>query len=224
MMFQRDPDLVETVKCGLVQATCLAGHSQQFPAEVDGGDLRLIAILLPIRVDDRFDDIGVEQRGQRGQALDRHAEPNRHARHRDKFGPAGPDRSRAAWLDTLAVETAVGLGETREIVVKVPAQALGEVVPGGLGLGLDGRLGEPLQRPAIDCSRAGIPRPCHEAPGGIVRCQCGRLGAVAPILIKDLVVDRRRSDAAGRAVAHEAIEPVPYAAIQPVTEACPLRR
>ena len=29
MMFQRDPDLVETVKSGLVQATSLAGHSEQ---------------------------------------------------------------------------------------------------------------------------------------------------------------------------------------------------
>ena len=88
MLFQRDPDLVETVKCGLVQATCLASHSQHFLAKVDGGGLRLIAILLPIRVNDQFDDVGVEERGQGGEALDRHAEPNRHARHRDKFGPA----------------------------------------------------------------------------------------------------------------------------------------
>ena len=64
MLFQSRSHLVETVKCGLVQATCLAGHSQQFPAEVDGGGLRLIAILLPIGVDDPFDDIGVEERGQ----------------------------------------------------------------------------------------------------------------------------------------------------------------
>ena len=80
-----------------------------------------------------FDDVGVEQRAQGVQAFDRHAEPNRHARHRDKFGPAGPDRCRAAWLNALAAEGAVGLGETCEIDVNVPAQALGEVVPGGLG-------------------------------------------------------------------------------------------
>ena len=38
--------------------------------------------------------------------------------------------------------------------------------------------------------------------------RAGGLGAIAPILIKDLVVDRRRTDAAGRAVAYEAIEPL----------------
>jgi hypothetical protein len=59
MVFQRDPHLVETVKCSLVQASCLAGHSQHFPPEVDGGGLRLIAILFPIRIDDQFDDIGL---------------------------------------------------------------------------------------------------------------------------------------------------------------------
>ena len=64
MLFQRDPHLVETFKCGLVQATRLAGHSQHFPAEVDGAGLRLIAILLPISVDDQLDDIGVEERSQ----------------------------------------------------------------------------------------------------------------------------------------------------------------
>ena len=137
-MFQRDPDLVEAFKCGLVQAACLAGHSQHLPAEVDGDGLRLIAILLPIGVDDQFDDVGVEQRGQRGQAVYRHAEPNRHARHRDKFGSAGTDRARAARLNALAVKTAVGFGESCEIVVNVRAQALGKVVPGGLGRPLMG--------------------------------------------------------------------------------------
>ena len=88
---------------------------------------------------------------------------------------------------------------------------------------LEGRLGEPLQRPAIDCSRTGIPRPYHKAPGGIVPCPCGRFGAIAPILIKDLVVDRRRVDAAGRAVAYQAVEPVPYAVVQPVTRTSPTR-
>ena len=122
------------------------------------------------------------------------------------------DCSWATRLNTLAVKAAVGLGETCEIVVNVPAQALGEVVPGGLGQHLEGRLGEPPQRPAIDCSRTGIPRPCHKAPRGIVRCPCGRLGAVAPVLIKDRVVDRRWADRPGRAVAHQTVEPVPYAA------------
>src|SRR5664280_754443 len=119
-MFQRDPDLVETVKCSLVQATCLAGHSQHLPPEVDGGGLRLITIFAPVRIDDRFYDVGVEQRSQRDQALDRYAEPDRHARHRDELGPAGSDRYGATGLDTFAVETAVWLGETCEIVVKVP--------------------------------------------------------------------------------------------------------
>src|ERR1019366_7596383 len=149
--------------------------------------------------------------------------PNRHARHCDKFGPAGSDRCGATRLNALATTTAVRLGETCEIVVNVPTQALREFIPGGLGL-LDGRLGEPLQRPAIDCTHAGIPRPRHKAPGGIVRCQCGGLGAIAPILVEGPVVDRLRPDAAGRAVADEAIEPVPYAAVQQVAEPRPLRR
>src|SRR5664279_1761545 len=105
-MFQRDPDLVETVKCSLVQATCLAGHSQHLPPEVNGGGLRFITVFTPIRINDPFYDVGVEQRSQRGQALDRHAEPNRHARHCDKFGPAGPDRSGATRLNALATTTA----------------------------------------------------------------------------------------------------------------------
>ena len=67
---------------------------------------------------------GCKQRGQRGQALDRHAEPNRHARHRDKFGPAGPDRCRSAWLNALALKTAVGLGEICAIVVNVRCAGL----------------------------------------------------------------------------------------------------
>jgi hypothetical protein len=31
-MFQRSPDLVETVEGRLIQATCLAGDPEQFPA------------------------------------------------------------------------------------------------------------------------------------------------------------------------------------------------
>ena len=151
MVFQRRPHVVETVECGLVQATGLAGHAQHFLAEVDGTRVRLVAVLFPICIDDLFDHVGVEQRGQRGQALDRHAEPNGHARHRDEFGQAGTDRARAARRNALAVERAVGLGEAREIVVKVPAQALGEGVPGGLSL-LDRRLSELPQRAAIDGS------------------------------------------------------------------------
>ena len=148
MLFQRDPHLVETVKRGLVQATCLAGHSQHFPAKVDGAGLRLIAVLLPIRVNDQFDDIGVKERGQRGEALDRNAEPNRHPRHCDKFGSAIHDRARAARLNALSIKGAVGFGETCEIVVKVRAQARGESVPGGLGRHFHGRLGQSWQRAA----------------------------------------------------------------------------
>src|ERR1035437_6705045 len=162
-MFQRDPDLVETVKCSLVQATCLAGHSQHLPPEVDGGGLRLITIFAPIRIDDRFYDVGVEQRSQRDQALDRHAEAKSHARHRDELGSAGSDRYGATRLNALATTTAVRLGETCEIVVNVPTQALREFIPGGLRL-LDGRLGEPLEGPANDRTHAGLPRPRHNAP------------------------------------------------------------
>src|ERR1019366_3051902 len=157
------------------------------------------------------------------QALDRHAEPNRHARHRDKFGPAGSDRAGTAWLNALAVKAAVGLGKTSEIGVKVLAQAFGEGLPGGLRL-LDRRLGEPLQLPAIDCPRTGIPRPYQESPGRVVRCPRGGLGAIPPVIIQHLVVDRRRADAAGRAVADKAVEPIPDAVIQPATEPRPLGR
>ena len=101
---------------------------------------------------------GWSSAAKRGQALDRHAEPNRHARHRHEFGPAGSDRCRLTRPDAFAAETAAGFGEPAEIAIDVPAQALGEVIPGRPGLGLDGRLGEPLQRPAVDCTRAGIPR------------------------------------------------------------------
>jgi hypothetical protein len=48
VMFQRSPDLVETVESRLVQATCLAGHPEQFPAEVDGEGFGFIPILLPV--------------------------------------------------------------------------------------------------------------------------------------------------------------------------------
>src|SRR5262245_26773974 len=109
MTFQRDSHLVETAKCGLVQTTCLASHPEHVPAKVDGADLRLIAVLLPIRVNNPFNDIGVEERCQGGETLDRYAEPNGHARHCDKFGPSGLDRSRATRLNTLAVKGAVGL-------------------------------------------------------------------------------------------------------------------
>jgi hypothetical protein len=82
----------------------------------------------------------------------------------------------------------------------VTAQALRQVVPGGLGL-LDRRLGEAPQRPAVDYSRTGIPRPYHKALGGIVRCPRRRLGAVAPVFIKYLVVDREPSCRADRGCA-----------------------
>src|SRR4051812_36241255 len=103
MLFQRNPDPVEAVKCGLVQATCLASHPEYFLAKIDGASLRLVPVLLPIRINDEFSDIGMEERCQGGEALDRNAEPNRHARHRDKFGMARPDCSRATRLNTFAV-------------------------------------------------------------------------------------------------------------------------
>ena len=59
---------------------------------------------------------------------------------------------------------------------------------------------------------AGIPRPDHVAPGGVVRGQrCAR--PVAPVLIEDLIVDGRRVDAARRAVAYQVGEPVSLAII-----------
>ena len=120
-------------------------------------------------------------------------------------------RSRTARLNTVAAKGPMGSSEAGEIVVEVRAQALGEVAPGGPS-DLDGRLRQSPQRPLIDCSRTGIPRSHHEAAGGIVRCPCRGLGAVAPIFVENPVIDRGWVDAAGRAVAYQAVQAAPHAA------------
>ena len=151
------PDQVRA-KLGLVQTTGLARHAQHLFAKVDGGGRRLFAIFLPVRVKNRFGDVGVEERSQGGKAFNRyHPKAYRHARHRDDFGCAGADRSGATWLEALAVESAVNLGQTGGIVMYVFAQSLRESVPGGLG-DLDWWLGKPPQLPmsctGIPCSKS----------------------------------------------------------------------
>lgn len=61
MLFQRPSDVLKTGKRGLVQATRLASHSQCCAAEVNGRSLRLLAILLPVGVNDQFDHIGLKE-------------------------------------------------------------------------------------------------------------------------------------------------------------------
>jgi len=93
MLFQRRPHVIESVECGLVQAAGLAGHAQHFLGEVDRAGLRLGAILFPISVENRFDDVGVKEGGQGIQAFDRYAElPHCQARHRHKLSPPVGDR------------------------------------------------------------------------------------------------------------------------------------
>src|SRR5262249_42786967 len=99
---------------------------------------------------------------------DRHAEPHRHARDRHEFSPTGPNRRRLAGPDALATRTATHLFEPGEIGVDFPAQPLREVLPCWAYLGLDRRLGELLHRPPVDRARAGIPRPRHRTPSGVV--------------------------------------------------------
>src|SRR6476660_509729 len=106
MVLQRVPNFVKTVNRGLVETTRFAGDSKKPPAEVNGEDIGLIAILSPIGVDDPLDNVGMEQRCKRGQVFNRYAEPNRHSGHRREVGPA---ISKCGWLtrpDAAAATTA----------------------------------------------------------------------------------------------------------------------
>jgi len=133
---------------------------------------------------------------ERGKALDRDAEANRHPDHRHKLSAPIRDGGRTAGMDALAVRGATRLGKTGEIVVDVTAQTFGEFLPGGLG-DLDRRLGERLQRPALECGCTGIPSPHHRAPRRVTGGHSGEFRAVGPIVLEDRVVDGGWIDPAG---------------------------
>jgi len=116
---------------------------RQFPSEVDGAGLRLLAVFPPISIDDFFDDVGIQKCGERGKALDRDAEANRHPDHRDKLSAPIRDGRRTAGMDALAVRGATRSGKTGEVIVNIAAKTLGKFLPSGLG-DLERRLGERL--------------------------------------------------------------------------------
>ena len=124
-----------------------------------GENFGLVAVLVPAGVDDLLDQVGVKQRSQRSQILDRYAQPHRHARHGGEFSATGPDRHRPTGPDALATRTAMNRSKPVEIGVHVLAQSLREVLPRWGFVGLDRRLGEPLDWQALNCARAGVPRP-----------------------------------------------------------------
>ena len=99
VFFQRRPDVVETLDGCLVQ-TNLLRYAEQLPAEIDGVDLRLLAILLPVGVEDRPDHVGVEQGCKRCQAFDGGADPDRHPRHRHQLRATGLDCLRGCTAET----------------------------------------------------------------------------------------------------------------------------
>ena len=76
MLFERSADLIETVKCNVIEAACFTSHAKQLPAEVDSMGLRLFAILLPIGVEDFFDDVRIQKYSERREALEREPEAN----------------------------------------------------------------------------------------------------------------------------------------------------
>ena len=165
MLFQRGAYLVETVKRGLVQTTCLRAICSTSSRS-----------MVPVFGSRHSFSMGVDARSttsgwQRAQVrLDRHAG-------RTAIALAIVRRGGRVVVGARRSLCSVRLGEICEIAIKVPAQVLGEAVPARFST-LDGRFGEPPLRPAIDCSRAGIPRPRHKAPGGVVSCQCSCLAGV----------------------------------------------
>ena len=130
MLFERSADLIETFECSVIEAACFTGHAKQLPAEGDSIGLRLLAILLPIGVEDFFDDVRIQKCSERGEALEREPEANCHPDERHKLSAPIRDGSRTAGMDALAVRGAARLGKTGEIVVDVAAQTFGEFLPG----------------------------------------------------------------------------------------------
>jgi hypothetical protein len=57
VFFQGRPDVVETLDVCFVQAS-LPRQAEQLPGEIDGVDLRLRSIVLPVGVEDWLRDVG----------------------------------------------------------------------------------------------------------------------------------------------------------------------
>jgi hypothetical protein len=67
----------------------------------------------------------------------------------------------------------------------------------------DGRLDQTPARPLLDLLDAGIPTPGDRPPRRVVRCQSGRFGAVAHVVVEDELVDCIGLNRISRAGAHE---------------------
>ena len=64
VMLQRDPYLIKPAELRFAQGATFTGHAQHFPAESNGAGLWLLAVVLPINIDDLFGNVGVQQRGE----------------------------------------------------------------------------------------------------------------------------------------------------------------
>jgi hypothetical protein len=91
-------------------------------------DARLLAVLLPIGVDHRDDDIGMEQNPCIAEAPERHPHTNRHPDECNQFGTPGLDGRWLAGPDaTLGGGTEIG--EIRKIALNIIPQTHREFLP-----------------------------------------------------------------------------------------------
>jgi len=90
-------------------------------SEVDGVELRLVSVLLPIRVQDPLGNHGPEHRLQRIQLLDWYSGLHRHPGGGLEFGAPGLNSCRAKRFDVASAAAFADLGQTLQILVDVPA-------------------------------------------------------------------------------------------------------
>jgi hypothetical protein len=94
----------------------------------------------------------------------------------------------------LAIGSFADLLKAGEVVINVPPQSLGKVLPDGPFRDLKRRLCEPLPRPVGACLNTRIPGAGHRTASCGIGGERGRLLAMGEIIIERGLVDRRWLD------------------------------
>src|SRR4051812_39947866 len=115
MVVERGAEVIKSLKVVFRMAIHLPRCREEFPSQVDSVNSGLVAVALPISVENILNQSRIEQFFKAGQAFDWKPLPYGLASEGLKFAPAGFDRNNFSRSDTFPFGAAPHLGEACEI-------------------------------------------------------------------------------------------------------------
>ena len=168
-----EPRLTILVQISLRSSSCsmmpasnpiFPGNRHDLPGNVDGVDIRGVAVRFPVALEHSGHEIGLEQSFQTSQTFEWRATGDRLADEGQHFAPPGRDRGGLCGSQPLAARAPPRAGQPSQMQINVGAETFRNVVPLDAGR-LDRRLGQLDIRPIRHRLGARVPGARQSAGG-----------------------------------------------------------